>query len=371
MSERFVENQVAVIGGEGGMGRVTIELFQSIGYQTLSQDIKNPSSPSPQEAIAQSRIVFFSVLPIEEIETIVDKSLDQFTPEHVVLDNATLKKPLAETYRKLNEIGVSICSTHPLCKHDQPLHGQKALSLPVGNNSQQASDIAEKLYKSAGMQIINMQFAEHDKNMRMVQFVPHKVMRAVAETFRKLDVDMNKLQEIAPANFQLFNLSLWRTEVQDPRISATIIANLGIDPEGIEISDAFEASFREISATRSTDSLTEKFKSTYDALNQDNLGSKMNEKTIVVLERLANLDAKSMSVKVSEDRAGLLRELLLPFENVGISLTAIDSHKSKGDLEFELGIDEETATPEAIAATVSALTQSGCEVTHIPNGNLK
>ena len=369
MSERLQENQVAVIGGEGNMGKVTVELFQSLGYQAISSDTKNPESPSISNAISGSKIVFFSVLPVEEIERIIAEAEDVFTPEHIVMDNASVKKPLVDAYRRLEAKGISICSTHPLCKHDQPLHGQKALILDVGSNSQQAAEIAERLYRNAGMVTIPLSFKDHDRTMTVVQLVPHLVMRSIGTALERSGVDMQKLREIAPANFQLFNLSLWRTLIQDPRISATIISNLASSEEGQALAQKIESAIGDILATKDREDLTAIFEQSFSGLNQGDISQTMNEATTTVLERLANLEVKSMIVEIKGNRPGLLRELLLPFEEQSISLTAIDSHKLKNGIKFELGIDETTATPKSIMATVAALKQMGYSVTEISNNN--
>lgn len=369
MTERLQENQVAVIGGEGNMGKVTMELFQSLGYQAIASDTKNPESPIATDVIGNSKIVFFSVLPVEEISRIVAEAENIFTPEHIVMDNASVKKPLIDAYKRLEAKGVSICSTHPLCKHDQPLHGQKALILDVGSNSQQAAEIAERLYRNAGMVTIPLSFEDHDRTMTVVQLVPHLVMRSIGTALEKSGVDMQKLREIAPANFQLFNLSMWRTLVQDPRISATLISNLARSDEGQFLAKRIESTIAETLAAKGQDELADIFGQTYSSLNQGDIGKTMNEITTTVLERLANLDVKSMTIEVKGDRSGLLREVLLPFEEQGISLTAIDSHKSKEGIRFELGIDETTSTPESIMAAVSALQKMGCSVAEISNNS--
>ena len=369
MTEHLQENQVVVIGGEGNMGKVTVELFQSLGYQAIASDTKNPDSPSATDVIGNSKIVFFSVLPVEEISRIVAEAEDIFTPEHIVMDNASVKKPLIDAYKRLEAKGVSICSTHPLCKHDQPFHGQKALILDVGSNSQQAAEIAERLYRNAGMVTIPLSFEDHDRTMTVVQLVPHLVMRSIGSALEKSGVDMQKLREIAPANFQLFNLSMWRTLVQDPRISATLISNLVRSEEGQFLAERIESAIAETLSTKEQDELAGIFGQTYSSLNQDGIGKTMNEDTTIVLERLANLDVKSMTVEVKGDRSGLLREVLLPFEEQGISLTAIDSHRSREGIRFELGVDETTSSPESILATVSALQKMGCSVVEISNNS--
>lgn len=365
MTEQLRENQVAVFGGEGNMGKVTVDLFQNLGYEAISPDPKNPDSIKSSEAVQASRVVFFSVLPIEEIIKIVDETEDSFTPDHIVLDNASVKKPLEEAYRRLEAKGVSICSTHPLCKHDQPLHGQKALVLDVGSNPDTARMLAEDLYRNAGMITIPLSFESHDKTMTVVQLVPHMVMRSVADALEKSGVNVQTLREIAPANFQLFNLSMWRTIIQDPRISATIISNLLKNEEGQALAEKIEESIAQVVAGEETQELTEAFERTYASVNQDGIGPQMNEVTTTVLERLANLQVKSITLETQEDRPGLLRELLLPYEEEGINITAIDSHIRKPGVKFEIGVDEKTASPDALASVVAKLKAMGCEVRDI------
>ncbi|MFI5265520.1 MAG: hypothetical protein ACHQT7_02130, partial [Candidatus Levyibacteriota bacterium] len=172
------DNQAAVFGGNGNMGKLTQRLLKDVGFETTSPDPRNPSSPRPIDAIRGSRAIFFSVLPIEEIPKIIEATQDAFGPSHLVLDNASVKGPLRDTYSALEAKGVSICSTHPLFKPDQPTHGQKALIMPVGANSREARELAEKLYASAGIKLVHYSFGDHDKNMVVVQALPHVVMRA-------------------------------------------------------------------------------------------------------------------------------------------------------------------------------------------------
>lgn len=361
MPEKLQENRVAVFGGEGNMGKLTVELFQNLGYEALSIDPKNPNSPTPKEAIGQSRVVFFSVLPIESIEGIIAQN-QELLDGHVVLDNASVKNSFVSAYKSLDERGISVCSTHPMCKHDQPLHGQKALILEVGNNAQEARKLAETLYQNAGMVTVPLSFEKHDSTMTVVQLVPHFVMRSIGQVLEQNGVDVEKLREIAPANFQLFNLSMWRTLVQDPLISASVITSLLKQPEGKALAEDISGAIKEMMKQKDRDELRDKLAASYESINADDLGPVMNDITTTVIERLANLDMQSVTIEVEGDKPGLLRSLLQPFEEQGISLTAIDSHKQKGKLRFEIGLDEETSNPEALMKAVDSLGGLGFRV---------
>lgn len=356
-----IDKTAAIFGGEGNMGKITVEMFQQLGFETISVDPTNPESLTPAEAIERSKVVFFSVLPIEVINEIVTQNSGLFD-NHMVLDNASVKEPFADAFKELDARGISVCSTHPMTKHDQPLHGQKVLILEVGNNAARARELAEALYKNAGMVTIPLSFESHDASMAVVQLVPHLVMRAVGRVFEKKGVDIQSILKFAPANFQLFNLSMWRTLVQDPEISSTVIASLQKQPTGSNLGRDIQEAIEEIVEQEDQVSLTRLFEGTAATLGKNNLGEKMNETTITVIERLANIDAKSVIVEVKKDKPGLLRTLLFPFEELGINLTAIDSHKSNAGVRFDIGIDESTCTPDVLAKLSIALGVMGHSV---------
>lgn len=337
------EYQVAVFGGAGNMGKLTVELFQNCGYETLIVDPKDSNSPTTAEAIASSNIIFFSVLPVEKIPDIISANENLFNENHIVLDNATEKRPLLEAYERLIQKGVAICSTHPLCKHDQPLYGQLALIMQVGSDeiSGKAREIGDSIYKNAGMKTTDFVFENHDEALLSVQ-VPHLIHRIMGRTFEKMGVDMKSLRKIATANFNLYEQSLWRTLIQDPQISATIVANFIQTPQGQSIIDKIRESFEEITQKKDRDGLAEAFKDTYFNLGGEEIGPGMNETTTTIVERLANLGMKSFSFVTSDDDPGSLVRKLQPFADDHVSITAVDSHRSKGQIKFDIGIDPET-----------------------------
>ena len=286
MRKKHFHKQVAVFGGAGNMGKLTVKLFCDLGYKVISVDPKSPKSISAAEAIKKSQIIFFSVSPISQIKVIIKKNLKLFK-DHIILDNATIKQPLLEVYKTLNSKGASICSVNPLCKHDQPLIGQKVLLLEFGKNARKARAIAESLYKNAGMKTIPFAFKDHDQTMLFIQFIPHLVMRAVGRVFEKSSVDMNKIEEIASANFQLFNLSLWRTLVQDPHISSTIIHGSLEQPKSKKLVKEMKSILDELVEQINEKELSALLKKSYIKLNKKNIGRKMNKVTTNVLKQLA------------------------------------------------------------------------------------
>lgn len=363
-SQLRTPERVAVFGGAGNMGSLTTDLFRGLGFEPIVSDTRLPESPTPKEAVRDARVVFFST-PVEEIGKIIAETKDDFGADHVVIDNASSKRLVKEAFKLLDERGVSICSTHPLCKHDQPLHGQKVLIMEVGQNPIRARELAERLHRSAGMVTIPFSFENHDSSMLIPQLLPHVIMRAAAQELAERGVDMQALMGIATANAQLFNLSFWRTNVQAPEISATIIVNLLKDEEGLALVSGFRDTIdRMIRDREDAKALAQRFGEAVSLLDKNGLSARMNHTTTVVLERLANLEVGSLVLEVPEEanKPGLLRRILLPFEEQGINITATNDHLKEGKLRFEFGIDERTRDPVRLAKVAESLQELGYTV---------
>lgn len=217
------QERVAIIGGEGKWGKKTTELFHKLGHDVVISDPKSEIFIHPVDAIRQSQIIFFSVLPVEEIDNIITEAGQDIRSGQVVMDNASVKTPFASSFRNLAERGVSVCSTHPMCAPEIDLIGQKSLIMRVGTSSQKAECLAEKLFQSGGMVTIPFDFEQHDKAMTTIQALPHLVMRSVGLLMSEEGLGLEDLLKIASPNFELFNTSLQRVLNQSPEISATII----------------------------------------------------------------------------------------------------------------------------------------------------
>lgn len=345
------ESTVAVIGGLGRMGVVTRRIFAEAGYTPIISDTKDSKTLPVREAILQSGIVFFSVLPIENIEGIIRLTADVFDESHRVLDNASWKGLLQQGYHILDQRGVSICSTHPLCKEDQPFFGQNVLIAPFGQRPQQATLLAEQVYQNAGMVLRPIDFDKHDSTMLYNQLLPHLINRAVGHALSQGGVDVETLLAISTANSQLFSLANWRTLGQPPEISAMLISNSLQTPEGQKVVQALIDAIGIIERqSTQPENLSGTFSEDIASLDPDGeTSAKMNEASIIILEHLANLAKRSFIVEThEEDRPGLLHELTGVIADNQINLNTALSQRIEGGFRFHLGIEKGELTSEVI-----------------------
>ncbi|MEM7801911.1 MAG: prephenate dehydrogenase dimerization domain-containing protein [Chloroflexota bacterium] len=333
---------IGIIGGGGAIGKVVTRYYERLGYEVLISDLGMPDSHSLDELLDRCRILYISVFPLEHIPPILDQiKARPNASDYVVLENGSIKELLSGPFHELDRAGVSLCATHPLCKADQPWKNQNVLLIPYGKRSADAVEVALDLYQEAEMNIHFIDsLEEHDELMCLLQLVPHLVLRVVSTVFAELGTDLQLLNSAATANFKLFYLSLWRVLVQSPDLSASIIDRLLHQPKGREIFDRLAATLTSL-PLKDGERMADLFNSFYlKSSPSDIYRDRMNMQGIVTLERLANLERRSITIMTEQDRVGMLREILEPFDELGINLNAIDSHLLAGPkLRFDIGYD--------------------------------
>lgn len=335
------QKQIGVIGGGGAIGRLVTRYFGEMGFDVLISDPSLPDSLSLDSLLERCKTLYISVFPLEIIPEILNQIADRpDASDFVILENGSIKDLLEDSFGRLDQAGASLCATHPLCKADQPWKNQNVLLIPYGRNAAPAHELSLALYNYAEMNIHPLDsLAEHDELMCLLQLVPHLILRLVANLFAELNTNLDLLNSAATANFKLFYLSLWRVLVQSPELSASIIGRLMNQPRGREIYHRFTASLSAVPLS-DTGTLTKLFKDFYTTTSpSEPYLEKMNMQGIVTLERLANLERRSISILTEKDEVGMLREILRPFEELGINISAIDSHKVEETLRFDIGYD--------------------------------
>jgi len=369
MNER---KPAVVYGHKGDMGGVTVDLFKISGYPVYGCDIKEPEGLTAIEAAQKGRILFFSVFPIGEIPKIISAIEPFLTSQHVILDNASEKEKLVPVYKTLDQRGISICSTHPMCKHDQPLHGQKVLLMGVGGNFTEAKSIAMEIYGKAGMVMIELPFNLHDAETGATQGFIHWIQRGVGMALEQTEIDPRRLMEIGSANYTLYNESLWRTLIQKEEISAMLIESFFRQESGRKLGRAFLEILGRLMEVAQTegDLLSGQFKGSFEKLDQNGLSKRMNEETTAILAEIANLQLQSLRIVSPSDEPGTLIRVLAPIAQEGISILTIrGSSRKDGTADFHLALDEKTITPESLERAKEALIQAGLIVENIENNH--
>lgn len=214
---------VVIIGGAGGMGSKTAELFRDIGHEVRISDIKE-NFPTPQEIVTGNEIVFFSI-PAREVTAVVNAISPKITHSNNIIDNSSTKTEFVDAIRNLDrQTKASICLTHPLCGPNISWKGQKVTLISINERSKKAKEIARELYESAEMKIEEITLKQEIQHMFNSQGIPHTNQRVIGIVQAERGLSFEDLKRSSTPNSELFfQGSMGRVWSQDTKLSADII----------------------------------------------------------------------------------------------------------------------------------------------------
>ncbi|MDG2055639.1 MAG: bifunctional chorismate mutase/prephenate dehydrogenase [Phycisphaerales bacterium] len=210
---------IAVIGGNGAMGRCFAGLFQDLGSKVMvvDQDTKLKAA----EAAACADAVLISV-PIDATLDVIAEVGPHLRKESLLFDLTSIKKAPVEAM--LASSSANIIGTHPLFGPSvHSLQGQRIALTPARLHPD--SDWLQwltQVLEARGMQIINTTPERHDHVMAIVQVLTHFSTEVLGATMSKLGFD---LKETVAFTSPVYLMDLYLTArhfAQDASLYASI-----------------------------------------------------------------------------------------------------------------------------------------------------
>jgi chorismate mutase/prephenate dehydrogenase len=158
---------IAIIGGEGGMGRSLNTLFSDLGHDVLSADLQTKLRPA--EAAATADVVIVSV-PIRETRAVIEQVGPLVRQDALLMDVTSIKTdPMAAM---LASTEASVVGTHPMFGPGvNTYQGQRVVICPGRGDAW--LDWARQMFTARGLVISEATPAEHDSMMAIVQVLHH------------------------------------------------------------------------------------------------------------------------------------------------------------------------------------------------------
>jgi len=158
---------IAIIGGEGGMGRSLNNLFSDLGHDVLSADLHTKLRPTDAAILAD--VVIISV-PIRETRTVIEQIGPLVRKEALLMDVTSIKTdPMAAM---LSSTKASVLGTHPMFGPGvNSYQGQRVVICPGRGDTW--LDWARQMFTARGLVISETTPAEHDSMMAIVQVLHH------------------------------------------------------------------------------------------------------------------------------------------------------------------------------------------------------
>jgi chorismate mutase/prephenate dehydrogenase len=158
---------IAIIGGEGGMGRSLTTLFSDLGHEVQSADLQTELRPA--DAAATADVVIISV-PIRETRAVIEQLGPLVRKDALLMDVTSIKTdPMAAM---LASTEASVVGTHPMFGPGvNTYQGQRVVICPGRGDAW--LDWTRQMFSARGLVISEATPAEHDSMMAIVQVLHH------------------------------------------------------------------------------------------------------------------------------------------------------------------------------------------------------
>jgi prephenate dehydrogenase len=214
-----------IIGGTGRMGRLFAQVFEHAGHEVLVAG--RTTTLSAMDLAERCDIVIVSV-PIRDTVQVIHEIAPALTKDQLLCDFTSLKvKPVeAMLATKASVIGL-----HPMFGPTvQSLKHQTIIVCPARTDEKHLHDLLA-IFRNEGAECTITTPEQHDRMMAVVQGLTHFVTLTMADTVRRLGVDIGKTQAFTSPVYQIELSLVGRLLSQDPGLYADILEQNPYVPE--------------------------------------------------------------------------------------------------------------------------------------------
>ena len=209
-------NKVVIIGGEGQLGRIFVDLFTRSHYHV--QTLEQADWPNSAEILADASLVIVAV-PIR-LTTMVIKKLSSL-PERCILADVTSIKE-APLYEMMKVHRGPVIGLHPMFGPDVTGLVKQTIIACEGRLPEQYHWLLEQ-FQVWGAKIYPVEAHAHDEAMSMVQVMRHFSTIAYGYHLMSEGADIENLVAMSSPIYRLELIMVGRLFAQDPTLYADII----------------------------------------------------------------------------------------------------------------------------------------------------
>ena len=207
---------VAIIGGNGQMGRWFRRFFEDQGFAVLVADVDTPQTAS--EVAALANVVILSV-PIPMVTTLAKEVAPHLKPDAAMMDLTSVKqRPMSAM---MSAFSGEVVGTHPLFGPGEDSIAGRTVVLCQGRGKHWFQWLND-LLSQAGARVKITTAAEHDRLMAVVQGLAHFLLIAFGSVLQELGVSSEDLEEFSTPTFATLHNLARRLLSQDPKLYACI-----------------------------------------------------------------------------------------------------------------------------------------------------
>jgi prephenate dehydrogenase len=258
--------KAGIIGGTGKMGRLFRPVFERAGYEVL---VSGRSTLLTNADLAEQCDLVIVSVPIHDTVRVIDEISPVLKKDQILCDFTSLKtEPVAAMLKsKARVIGL-----HPLFGPTvQSLRNQTIIVCPVRAEENIVQSLLSLFY-SEGARCTLATPEQHDRMMAVVQGLTHFVTLCMADSVRRLGIDIETTRAFTSPVYQIELSLVGRLLSQDPSLYADILQQNPFVPEVLSICTSSAEDLRRIVDTKDPALFKEFFTS-----NSRNLGAWCDE----------------------------------------------------------------------------------------------
>jgi prephenate dehydrogenase len=233
-----------IIGGTGRMGGLFCPVFERAGYEVLVSG--RSTELSARDLAKRADLVIVSV-PIRDTVRVIDEIAPVLSEDQLLCDFTSLKvKPVeAMLASKARVIGL-----HPMFGPTvSSLKHQTIIVCPARTDETHLHSLLS-LFRKEGAECTITTPGQHDRMMAVVQGLTHFVTLCMAESVRRLGIDIEKTQAFTSPVYQIELSLVGRLLSQDAGLYADILQMNPYVPEVLAACRMSAADLAEIVGTQ-------------------------------------------------------------------------------------------------------------------------
>ena len=217
--------KAGIIGGTGKMGRLFATVFEKAGYEVLVSGRKTAITAA--DIAQQCDIVIVSV-PIRDTVKVISEIAPLMRPGQLLCDFTSLKVRPVEA---MLQSGADVIGLHPMFGPTvKSISRQTIIVCPARADKAQVAGLVA-VFEQQGAICTIATPEEHDRIVAVVQGLTHFVTLCMADTVRRLGIDLIKTGQFESPVYQIELSLVGRLLSQDPALYADILQQNPYVPE--------------------------------------------------------------------------------------------------------------------------------------------
>ncbi len=242
-----------IIGGTGRMGRFFRSVFESAGWDVI---VSGTRTPLTNRDVAERGDLIMVSVPIRSTVAVIHEIAPLITGEQILCDLTSLK---VEPVRAMLASRAQVIGLHPMFGPGvRSLKNQTIIATPARCSDEALASVLG-IFRGQGARITVTTPDDHDRMMAVVQGLIHASTLCMADTVRRLHVDVERTLEFTSPIYRIQMGLIGRLLAQDPDLYGDMLQMNPYVPEVLAVFERTVQDLRSIVETGDRDRFRRNF----------------------------------------------------------------------------------------------------------------